>query len=241
MAYNIIRPRRGIKSMWDQFKSRVYKQGEMLVESPESGVGTGPVNIKFGDGVSSYENLPYAVQAPTDELTENGTAPMTARAGFSLKKLIEAIDVSGLAAKSHKHTKSEITDFPTSMPASDVSAWAKASAKPTYTKSEVGLGNVDNTADSAKSVKYATTAGTANAVAWANVSSKPSSFTPSSHNQAASTITAGTFAGDVVAKASTAYTTAKVLNGVVVPKASDPGEGGSTSYPAGTIVFVRKN
>lgn len=38
----------------------------------------------------------------------------------------------------HEHTKSEITDFPTSMPASDVSAWAKASTKPTYTYDEVG-------------------------------------------------------------------------------------------------------
>lgn len=46
-------------------------------------------------------------------------------------------------------------------PASDVYAWAKASNKPSYTKSEVGLGNVDNTADSQKSVKYATSAGTA--------------------------------------------------------------------------------
>ena len=56
----------------------------------------------------------------------------------------------------HKHTKSQITDFPSSMPASDVSAWAKAASKPSYTKAEVGLSNVDNTADSAKSVKAAT-------------------------------------------------------------------------------------
>lgn len=62
---------------------------------------------------------------------------------------------------SHKHTKSQITDFPSSMPASDVSAWAKAASKPRYTKAEVGLSNVDNTADSAKSVKYATSAGSA--------------------------------------------------------------------------------
>ena len=48
------------------------------------------------------------------------------------------------AALSHKHTKADITDFPTSMPASDVSAWAKAATKPTYTKSDVGLGNVGN-------------------------------------------------------------------------------------------------
>ena len=39
--------------------------------------------------------------------------------------------------------------------ASDVYAWAKASTKPSYTKSEVGLGNVDNTADADKSVKNA--------------------------------------------------------------------------------------
>ena len=37
-----------------------------------------------------------------------------------------------------------IKNKPTSMPASDVSSWAKASTKPAYTKSEVGLGNVEN-------------------------------------------------------------------------------------------------
>lgn len=42
------------------------------------------------------------------------------------------------AEKVHTHTKSQITDFPTSMPASDVSSWAKASTKPKYTASEVG-------------------------------------------------------------------------------------------------------
>lgn len=88
----------------------------------------------------------------------------------------------GAAASSHTHTKAQIKDFPTSMPASDVYAWAKAPTKPSYTKAEVGLGNVDNTADSAKSVKYATSAGSAGAVAWANVSGKPTTFAPSAHN-----------------------------------------------------------
>ena len=54
-----------------------------------------------------------------------------------------------------------VSGRPSSMPASDVYSWAKASSKPSYSKSEVGLGNVDNTADSAKSVKYATSAGSA--------------------------------------------------------------------------------
>lgn len=46
------------------------------------------------------------------------------------------------------------------------------------TKAQVGLGNVDNTADSAKSVNYATSAGT---VPWNGVSGKPSTFTPTAH------------------------------------------------------------
>jgi hypothetical protein len=48
-----------------------------------------------------------------------------------------------------------------SAPASDVYSWAKAASKPSYSKAEVGLSNVDNTADSAKSVSYAATAGSA--------------------------------------------------------------------------------
>lgn len=43
----------------------------------------------------------------------------------------------GAAPSSHTHTKSQITDFPSSMPASDVYAWAKASSKPSYSWSEI--------------------------------------------------------------------------------------------------------
>lgn len=63
--------------------------------------------------------------------------------------------LSGVAVSRHTHKKADITDFPTSMPASDVKAWAKAANKPSYTKAEVGLGSVDNTADSAKDVSSA--------------------------------------------------------------------------------------
>lgn len=62
----------------------------------------------------------------------------------------------------------------------DVYSWAKAATKPSYTKSEVGLGNVDNTADASKSVSYANSAGSAGSApasdvyAWAKASVKPS-------------------------------------------------------------------
>lgn len=184
--------------------------------------------------------------------------------------------IAGKADKSHTHTKSQISDFPKSLPASDVAAWAKAATKPGYSWGEisgkpstftpsshthsyivpdgdyryvattpndydrklkfagikvsstigspttntyaylVGLrgygdssgGNsheiafyeggishrdgastawgswkqfIDSGNIGSQSVKYATTAGTANAVAWGNVTGKPSTFTPSSH------------------------------------------------------------
>lgn len=57
--------------------------------------------------------------------------------------------------ENHTHTKSQITDFPSSMPASDVYSWAKQPNKPSYTASDVGLGNVNNTSDMDKPVSNA--------------------------------------------------------------------------------------
>lgn len=71
------------------------------------------------------------------------------------------ISISGNASTASSVAWDNVSGRPSSMPASDVYAWAKASSKPSYSKSEVGLGNVDNTADSAKSVKYAASAGSA--------------------------------------------------------------------------------
>lgn len=57
-----------------------------------------------------------------------------------------------------------IKNKPTSMPASDVSSWAKEPIKPTYTASEVGLGNVDNTSDLDKPISNATSTALGNKV-----------------------------------------------------------------------------
>lgn len=79
------------------------------------------------------------------------------------------------SAKSHTHTKSQITDFPASLknPTAltiqtngTTAAIYDGSAAKTFniTKSNIGLGNVDNTADANKSVKYATSASNASKV-----------------------------------------------------------------------------
>ena len=43
-----------------------------------------------------------------------------------------------IAPAAHRHSKLDITDFPSSLPASDVYSWAKAASKPAYTAGEVG-------------------------------------------------------------------------------------------------------
>lgn len=119
-------------------------------------------DVQLGDSVkvTSTKKM-YIVVDETKLSSEAGYEPYTADSATSVPWSGVSGKPSTYTPSSHTHTKSQITDFPTSMPASDVYAWAKASSKPSYTKSEVGLGNVDNTADSAKSVKYATSAGSA--------------------------------------------------------------------------------
>lgn len=59
---------------------------------------------------------------------------------------------------SHTHTKSQITDFPTSMPASDVYSWAKQAQKPAYSWSEIS--SKPTFATVATSGKYSDLSGT---------------------------------------------------------------------------------
>ena len=55
-----LRPYRGKKSQAIR-NSIVLKRGEIFLEVPESGLGTGAGKIKVGDGTTGYENLPYFV------------------------------------------------------------------------------------------------------------------------------------------------------------------------------------
>ena len=57
-----------------------------------------------------------------------------------------------VARGDHTHT---LPAYPTTLPASDVYAWAKTESKPVYSKAEIGLSDVDNTADIDKPVSTA--------------------------------------------------------------------------------------
>ena len=60
MPYITIRPRRGTASEWYQ-ENPVLERGEFVVEVPDSGVGTGASRFKIGDGETTYDMLPYAL------------------------------------------------------------------------------------------------------------------------------------------------------------------------------------
>jgi rubredoxin len=87
----------------------------------------------------------------TDAYISNGTivigsnsiTPLTSHQ--SLSGYAHQIVVNGDAFEA-VNSVIELPDYPTTLPASDVYAWAKAATKPTYTATEVGLGNVTNDA-----------------------------------------------------------------------------------------------
>lgn len=87
------------------------------------------------DFPSSMVN-PHSIIIKLNGGTTEGTNLFTYNGGSSKTINITAGSI-GAAYSSHTHTKSQISDFPSSMPASDVYAWAKASSKPSYSWGEI--------------------------------------------------------------------------------------------------------
>lgn len=138
----------------------------VIVETDADRLKLTTASVQKGDTVKvTGTGKMYFVIDDTKLTSEDGYTIYTAGSATSVPWSGVTGKPSTFTPSSHTHTKSQITDFPTSMPASDVYAWAKAASKPSYTKAEVGLGNVDNTADKNKNVNYANSAGTATNVA----------------------------------------------------------------------------
>lgn len=60
--YAKIRPRRSTKTEWS-ILNPVLAEGELGIEVPDSGVGTGLCKFKLGDGYTHWNDLPYAFDA----------------------------------------------------------------------------------------------------------------------------------------------------------------------------------
>lgn len=103
----------------------------------DSGGGSDKIQLAYKGYGLTASTASYLVGI--DKTLVNGCRVFRNIAPSEVRTLIEA------APSSHTHTKSQITDFPSSMPASDVYAWAKAPSKPSYSYSEVGAAAASHT------------------------------------------------------------------------------------------------
>ena len=70
--YSKIRPRRGTAAQWSTVNP-VLAYSEMGIEYPDSGIGTGMVKIKFGDGSTPWNDLEYGVNPEAANAIYGGT------------------------------------------------------------------------------------------------------------------------------------------------------------------------
>lgn len=126
----------------------VLLSGEIAITSDKFG------KHKVGDGTHKWSELSYAKAELTkgDVISALGYTPPSSDTWRGIQdNLISSSTTESLSAAQGKILK-ELVD-------------GKAPSSHTHTKSEVGLGNVDNTADATKSVKYAISAGSASSAA----------------------------------------------------------------------------
>lgn len=100
-------------------------------------------NYTFAADVTESDLNAVSATATNAATQASNASAAAGAAQQAAEKAQETAD--GKADRSHTHVKADITDFPASLPASDVSAWAKAATKPTYTASEVGAATKSHT------------------------------------------------------------------------------------------------
>lgn len=84
------------------------------------------------------------------------------------------LSASDVGAYTKEEVDALIPTIPTSLPASDVYEWAKASTKPTYTASEVGAAASSHTHTKSQITDFPTSLPASDVYSWAKASSKPS-------------------------------------------------------------------
>lgn len=104
----------------------------------------GAVGLKLREAISALEaRMTGAERAISSSASAQGkpgggaTLDSNGKLAAAQKPAYTAAEV-GAAPAVHTHTRAQITDFPASLHASDVPAWAKAASKPKYTAAEVG-------------------------------------------------------------------------------------------------------
>ena len=144
------------------------------VTVPKTNSYTGAdVVAKIGDLVVAMSKDPKWIVVPSGDEIVTTVKYSTTTQNLTTNAQSGAITVGEAATKqvdTSITSGTTSTKLPTSKAVADYVTWGNVAGKPstftpsahTHTKDQVGLGNVDNTADKNKSVKYATSAGYAN-------------------------------------------------------------------------------
>ena len=124
-------------SNWGSWRKLAFTSDTVTAASsvPWSGITGKPTTFTPASHTHSMANITdwgsYIYDAHISRTANTVLAAPNGSSGpASFRKLVAA-DIPSI-------TKGKITDFPTSLPASDVYAWAKASSKPSYSWSEIG-------------------------------------------------------------------------------------------------------
>ena len=119
------------------------KTGTVTLAKSDIGLGNVDNTADASKSVASAAKLTTArtINGVSFDGTANITVADNTKEPAFTKKTAFNKDFGAASGTVCQGNDSRLSD---SRPASDVSSWAKAATKPTYTKSEVGLGNVDN-------------------------------------------------------------------------------------------------
>lgn len=104
-------------------------------------VGSNPkftdTTYTFDNGYNASNNKGATVLTVTNAISALNVNPINGATNKTLTSISETAGKISATYSNINITKSQVSDFPASMPASDVSAWAKASTKPSYHFNEI--------------------------------------------------------------------------------------------------------
>lgn len=181
----------GAKSHTDNAFAQVYKKNETYTRE----------EINTGDAGTLALAREYASQKIAEVV---GSSP---EALNTLYELAAALNndpnfatsimalISGKADSWHQHTRAQITDFPSSMPASDVYDWAKQPDKPGYSPAEVGAAPASHNHSRSQITDFPSSLPASDVYEWAKQPGKPGytpgevGAAPANHGHTASQIT----------------------------------------------------
>ena len=170
-----LRPRRGKKSTAVS-QNIILKRGEIFLESPETGVGTGIGKIKVGDGSTAYSSLPYFIDTSALSISDN-TITFTESTETTNATLLNAIatggalkTIIGSIKKMLRNLDSSVTSINSSITSINTALNGKAAtshtqAASTITKGTLPVGVVatnstDYTVSRLRNIRFGTTAPT---------------------------------------------------------------------------------